>query len=187
MIIAESIRDWVRSHSQEETHLLIGRGEVIVFESEGLSTADSMTATILTVGYMFFEVERERRSILQHELYMRRAKLGKYTPRAYFGYEPFTFQPSEASKYVVEMFLEAADGVEASEIAEWLNDCGLHTVRGNPFTPRSVRAILSNSVYCGDVVFHRAGKTIRDHHEGLVSRELWKRVNRDETSVEKTA
>ena len=186
MIIAESIREWVRSHSQEET-LMLMTSEEIWFEEEGLSTNDSAVATILTVGYMFLEVERERRSILQHELYMRRVKLGKYTPRAYFGYEPFTFQPSEEKRCVVEMFQEAADGVEASEIAEWLNDCGLHTVRGNPFTSRSVRAILSNPIYCGDVVFHRAGKTIRDHHEGQVSRNLWERVNGEETSLEKTA
>ena len=40
------------------------------------------------------------------------------------------------------MFLEASQGVEADEIAEWMNDCGLRTVKGNPFTARAVRAIL---------------------------------------------
>ena len=72
--------------------------------------------------------------------------------------------------------MEASQGVEPDEIAEWLNDCGLTTVRGNPFTPRSVRAILANPVYCGDVVFHKAGRLVRDHHEGIVDRELWETV-----------
>lgn len=73
--------------------------------------------------------------------------------------------------------MEASQGVEADEIAEWLNDCGLRTVKGNEFTPRAVRAILSNPVYCGDVVFHRAGRVVRDHHEGIVDRKLWETVN----------
>ena len=175
-MIAESIRAWVRGHTLQDT-LMIMEGEEIWFEEERMSTNDHMVATILTVGYMFFEVERERRSILQHELYLRRVQKGHFIPHHYFGYLPGTFQPSEERKYVVEMYREASQGVEVGEIAEWLNDCGLRTTKGNPFTPRAVRGILSNPVYCGDVVFHRAGKKIRDHHAGLVSRGLWERVN----------
>jgi hypothetical protein len=55
-------------------------------------------------------------------------------------------------------------------------------VRGNEFTARAVKAILSNPVYCGDVVFHRAGVRIEDHHEGIVDRELWEMVNDKETT-----
>lgn len=177
MIISESIRAWVRNHDLQDTLRLIGNGEIIVFVAEEMTTADSMTATVLTAAYMYFEVERERRSIQQHEMYKRRVAAGEYTPRQYLGYAPGTFEPDENRKYIVEMFLEASQGVEADEIAEWLNDCGLRTVKGNVFTARAVRAILSNPVYCGDVVFHKAGKTVRDHHEALVSRELWETVN----------
>lgn len=177
MIISESIRAWVRNHDLQDTLRLMGSGEVIVFIAEEMTTADSMAATVLTAAYMYFEVERERRSILQRELYKRRVAAGEYTPRQYLGYAPGTFIPSEEKKFVVEMFLEASQGVEADEIAEWLNDCGLRTVKGNVFTARAVRAILSNPVYCGDVVFHRAGRVVRDHHEALVSRELWETVN----------
>lgn len=182
MIISGSIRAWVRNHTLQDTLRLMGSGEVIVFIAEEMTTADSMTATVLTAAYMYFEVERERRSIQQRELYKRKVAAGEYTPRQYFGYAPGTFIPSEEKRFVVEMFLEASQGVEADEIAEWLNDCGLKTVKGNEFTPRAVRAILSNPVYCGDVVFHKAGRLVRDHHEGIVDRELWEMVNDKETT-----
>lgn len=177
MIISESIRAWVRNHDLQDTLRLMGSGEVIGFIAEEVTTADSMAATVLTATYMYFEVERERRSEIGREAYLRNAAAGEYTPRDYLGYASGTFEPDENRKYVVEMFLEASQGVEADEIAEWMNDCGLKTVKGNVFTPRAVRAILSNPVYCGDVVFHKAGKTVRDHHEALVSRELWETVN----------
>ena len=177
MIISESIRAWVRNHDLQDTLRLMGSGEVIVFMAEDMTTVDSMTATILTAAYMYFEVERERRSETGREVYLRRVAAGEYTPRVYFGFMPGSFEPDENRKFVVEMFLEASQGVEVDEIAEWMNDCGLRTVKGNPFTARAVKAILANPVYCGDVVFHRAGRLVRDHHEGLVSRELWETVN----------
>ena len=177
MIISESIRAWVRNHDLQDTLRLMGSGEVIVFMAEDMTTADSMTATILTAAYMYFEIERERRSEIGRGVYIDRVRRGEYTPRDYFGYKPGSFILSEEGKYIVEMFLEASQGVEPDEIAEWVNDCGLRTTHGNEFTPRAVRAILSNPVYCGDVVFHRAGVRVEGHHEGIISRELWEMVN----------
>jgi DNA invertase Pin-like site-specific DNA recombinase len=177
MIISENIKTWAKKHSLQETLHLLSTGETVYFIQEDMRTTDSMAPTVLTAAYMYFEVERERRSMIASAVYKRKAAAGEYTPRDYFGFEPGTFVPSADRKYIVEMFLEASQGVEPDEIAEWLNDCGLTTVRGNLFTSRSVRAILSNPVYCGDVMFRSAGRTVRDHHEGLVSRELWERAN----------
>ena len=177
MIISDSIRAWVRNHDLQDTLRLMGSGEVIVFIAEDMTTADSMTATLLTAAYMYFEVERERRSEIGRGVYIDRVRRGEYTPRQYLGYKPGSFKPDENRKYIVEMFLEASQGVEADEIAEWMNDCGLRTTHGNLFTARAVRAILANPVYCGDVVFHRAGVRVEGHHEGIISRELWEMVN----------
>ena len=177
MIISESIRAWVRNHDLQDTLRLIGNGEVIVFMAEDMTTADSMAPTVLTAAYMYFEVERERRSEIGRAVYLDRVRKGEYTPRDYFGLVPGTFMPNKNRKYIVEMFLEAAGGVEPDEIAEWMNDCGLRTTHGNPFTARAVKAILSNPVYCGDVVFHRAVVRVEGHHDAIVSRELWEMVN----------
>ena len=177
MIISESIRVWAKKHSLQDTLRLLSTGEIVYFVQENMRTTDGMAPTVLTAAYMYFEVERERRSTITSEVYKRKVAAGEYTPRDYFGFKPGSFIPSADRKYIVEMFLEAADGVEPDEIAEWMNDCGLTTVRGNAFTPRAVRAILSNPVYCGDVMFKSAGIRIEDHHEGLVSRDLWERAN----------
>ena len=108
MIISESIRAWVRGHDLQDTLLLMGSGEVIEFREEGFSTADSMAATVLTAVYMYFEVERERRSDIGKAVYFERARRGKYIPKDYFGFTPGTFIPSEEKRFVVEMFMEAS-------------------------------------------------------------------------------
>ena len=87
MIISDSIRAWVRNHDLQDTLRLMGSGEVIVFMDEDMSTADSMTATLLTAAYMYFEIERERRSEIGRAVYLDRVRRGQYTPRDYFGYE----------------------------------------------------------------------------------------------------
>lgn len=179
MIISESIRTWVRDHTLQETLLTMGAGVEIRFAEEGISTKDSMVITAITAAYTFFEIQRELRSEIGRAVYLRKAAAEEYVPRLYLGYKPGTFQPSDERKYIIEMFTEAAEGVEADEIAEWLNDCGLRTVKGNEITPRAVKAMLANPVYCGDVVFHKAGKWVQDHHEGLVSREIWERAQKD--------
>ena len=50
MIISDSIRAWVRNHDLQDTLLLMGSGEVIVFITEDMTTVDSMTATLLTAA-----------------------------------------------------------------------------------------------------------------------------------------
>ena len=100
MIISESIRAWVRHHDMQDTLRLMGSGEVIVFIAEDMTTADSMTATLLTAAYMYFEVERERRSELGREAYLRKAAAGEYTPRDYFGFMPGSFDTNPILKSI---------------------------------------------------------------------------------------
>ena len=73
-----------------------------------------------------------------------------------------------------EIFEESAAGVDIAEITFWLNDCGFRTVKGNFFTPRAVRSILSNPVYRGDIYIH--DQLIADHHTPLVERSLWEKA-----------
>ncbi len=185
MISTPDVRTWVRTHTLQETAELIGAGEVIHFEQEELETTDSMVMTVLSTAYVYFETERERRSDISRTAYMKRVKAGVFIPYLYFGYEPYSFTPSldvEEIAVVAEMFQEAAEGVDCAEIAEWMNDCGYKTVLGNPHTARSIRRLLSNPVYCGDVYFRSAGRILRDHHAPLVSRDLWCRVHARLTS-----
>lgn len=75
-----------------------------------------------------------------------------------------------------------------SRIAEELNGKGVKTTRGLDWAVSSVRNILKNEVYVGDVVFNKTPsknvitgetdkewqpKLVRDHHKGIVDRATW--------------
>ena len=173
MIISESIGTWAKKHSMEDTMEIMKGGEVIQFVQEEVCSTDAIAHTALTVAYMYFDIERERRrDRCLMKVASRDFKIGNY-----FGFEPGSFKPNEKSKHVVEMYQEASRGVAVNRIACRLNDIGLTTVTGKPFTYNSVRRILSNPVYCGDVTIE--GVRIEGHHEGIVERKLWERVNPD--------
>lgn len=86
-----------------------------------------------------------------------------------------------------------AEGRDAQAIADELREKGVLTTSGVPMTRSSVRRILENEVYVGDI---KIGKTpsvdvitgakdaeqyeryIENHHAGIVSRGLWNEVKR---------
>jgi site-specific DNA recombinase len=62
------------------------------------------------------------------------------------------------------------------DIAQWLNDRGQRTTRGNLFCADTVRDMLGNLTYCGYVTAQRStSKEIRGKHEPLISEELFNR------------
>jgi len=176
VIKSTNIRTWVHSHTEEETLELMSSGRVIHFEEENLKTSDAMVMTVLQTAYIFFEAERERRSDRAMEAYYRRVEAGVYIPHTLLGYNPGSFTPNDLAVAVRAMYRAVLMGLSCSNIAEWMNQNRVKTVRGNAFTSRAVRQILQNPFYCGDVVFRNAGKVVRDHHTGLVSREVWEAV-----------
>ena len=112
MIRANSIRDWVREHTLQDTLQIMENGEAVYFVREKKSLSDATATMYLTAAYLYFGIERERRSEIGKAAYRRKAAAGKYTPRDYFGYVPGTFTPSEEGKYVVEMFAGASGGAK---------------------------------------------------------------------------
>lgn len=69
-----------------------------------------------------------------------------------FGYrmgeERFIPEETEAC-FVREIYRKYLDGESFGQIAGWLNESGVRTVRGNRFEGRTVRYILTNPVYTG--------------------------------------
>jgi len=78
-----------------------------------------------------------------------------------------------------------------TQIACELNRMGSVTARGNPWRSSSVRYILLNEVYVGDVIFRKTPSRniitgevdadwqpqyVRDHHRGIVDRRTWDAV-----------
>ena len=173
---AESIKEWVRGHSYQETLKIVADGEVIRFEKEKLCTSEPMVLTVIQTAYIFYEAERERRSEIASLAYQKRVDEGIYHPGLYLGYEPYTFEPStdrSEVRIVKNLFNRAAAGEELRSLATWMNRSGYRTTKGNAQTSRSIRSILTNPVYVGDVYFRSAGVVIHNHHESLISRPLW--------------
>lgn len=62
------------------------------------------------------------------------------------------------------------------DIANWLNERGHRTTRGNAFCSDTVRDMLGNLTYCGFVTAQRSSsKEIRGKHPALISEELFER------------
>ena len=175
MITTESIYTWAKSHSRKETDRIIMSGQRIYFMQEMMYSSEGPVATALTAAYLYLEIERERKSMMAKETYKQRLESGS-TLQLYFGFRPYTFEPDENARVIREMFIEASEGVEVEEIAYWLNDCGFRTAKGKEFTCRSVRSILTNPVYVGDLKL--CGNLIADHHEAIVDRAVWKEVEK---------
>ena len=171
----ESILTWVKSHSEEETLSLIASGEELYFQAEKASATDPMVLAAIQTA-LFCGAERDRRREVSLEVYYQKVDAGDFQIGLYFGYKPYTFEPSETAGAVRRMYAEAAEGVEMKEIANWLNAQGFLSIHGKRQTKQSVKAILASPVYCGDVRFRRAGVTVTNHHTPLVSRALWNRV-----------
>lgn len=91
---------------------------------------------------------------------------------------PYGYQYADDKKSVVVndaeaqlvkfMFTEAQKGKTLAQITEALNAKGLVTRRGNEWTRGSVRAILRNRFYVGELQHQK--KTIDGAHEALVSK-----------------
>lgn len=93
----------------------------------------------------------------------------------------------EHAPIVRMMFRWAAMGVDRSDIARRLNLMGVPSPSGCLWDDKNMKRMLSNPVYYGDFIsgrwvsnMHRRTETdkeswlvFEDHHEGLVSRELW--------------
>ena len=175
----ESIKEWVKVHSYQETLKIVADGEVIRFEKEKLTTSEPMVLTVIQAAYIFFEAEREKRSESSSLAYRKRVEDGIFHPGLYLGFEPYTFEPSSERaevRIVKNLFNRAAAGEELRSLSTWMNKCGYHTVKGNAQTSRSIRSILTNPVYVGDVYFRSAGVVIHNHHEPLITRPLWTAV-----------
>jgi len=92
----------------------------------------------------------------------------------------------KVAPYIREAFERCATGLYYDqEIADWLNEQGLRTLRGRPFTKDAVRTILTNPFYYGVVRYRGAyvrrqeGSAkeiiVEGQHEPIITQELFER------------
>ena len=199
LIICKSLSRWARNtvDALEAIEILKSNHVRILFEEENIDTNEF--GMIMRVAMGSAVAQQESRSISENIkwIYRNRAKKGIFIPRKgkYFGYntDDGTFIPDENAKYVRMIFEWYADGRDTQAIADELKSRGVLAVTGNQISRSSVRRILCNEVYVGDV---KIGKTpsvdvitgkkdeehyeryVRAHHQGIIDRELWEVVQK---------
>lgn len=174
----------------------------VYFEKDGYSSLDEHVDFMLTLMASF--AQEESRTISSNVRWgiLVRMKNGTYKipTSCLLGYDTneeglMYILPGEAR--IVEVIYENyIRGKKYSEIATILNDMEAVTIKGNPWSGASVKSILQNEKYCGDVLLqktfvedyltHKSVKNtgqmdqyyIPDHHPAIIAREDWELVQR---------
>ena len=85
------------------------------------------------------------------------------------------FEIDEATAPTVKLiFSMYADGVPLTQIVKKLNEQGLRTAKGKPFTNNSLHTILKNEKYIG--IYNNAGRRVVGGVPRIIDDELWKKV-----------
>ena len=172
----------------------------IYFEKERLSSLDEKMDMFLSMMASF--AQEESRSISANIRWAIRNRMKNGTQKiptsALLGYDTNEDGEmviiSQEAKSVETIYKSFVSGVHPGLIATRLNGVGAKTVYGNDWTGDSVRKILRNEKYCGDVLMQKTitvdyishtskineGEAeqyyIADHHDPIVSREIWDRA-----------
>lgn len=180
----------------------------IYFEKERLYSLDDKTDMVL--GLMSSIAQEESRSISANIRWAIKNRMKDGTQKiptsALLGYDTdedgnMVIVQSEA-EIVKTIYRSFVSGVHPSLIATRLNGLSLTTVYGNPWNSSSIRNILRNEKYCGDVLMqktitvdyltHRTKRNegeeaqyyIPDHYDPIVDRDMW---NKAQEILDKTS
>lgn len=119
-----------------------------------------------------------------------KAKRGEALSIAPLGYKlvnkRLEVDPDKA-EIIKTVFIKYSEGATLRGIAEWLNDIGIRTKRGNMIENRTIEYWLRNPVYNGYIRWTPTGKTRRNYnnpdsiitrgtHEPIINDELWEKV-----------
>ena len=172
----------------------------VKFEADNIYTLDSNGRMILTILASVAEEESHSKSIIMNWSIDRRFSRGLFLTPALLGYDQdeegnLVVNPEEAQTVKVIYYLYL-NGFSLKEIAELLTEYGRKTKLGNTeWNPSTIAGVLANERHCGDVLArktytpnfltHKSKKNNndrtqyrqRDHHEAIVSREVFNAAN----------
>lgn len=172
----------------------------IKFETENLYTLDSTGRLILTILSSVAEEESHTKSMIMEWSIEKRFGRGIFLLPELLGYDKdeegnLVVNPEEAETVKVIYYLYL-NGYSFNEIAEILTDYGRKTKKGNTeWSPGSLYGIIQNERHCGDVLArktftpnfltHKSKKNrgerkqyrLKDHHEPIVSRDVFNAAN----------
>ena len=204
MILTKSISRFFRNTQDiiKYVRMLRDRNIAIVFEKENINTLDMNGEMLLTILSSLSQGEVESLSEnvkMGLKMKMKRGELVGFNGCLGYDYHPDTKsitvneQEAETVRFIYDMYLQ---GYGSSTIAKRLTEMGVKNKRRKvEWHDHGVMGIIKNEKYKGDILL---GKTftvdpiskrrlanmgeedryyIRDHHEPIVSREVWDKAD----------
>lgn len=209
LIITKSIsrfaRNTVDSISTVRQLAQLKRPVGVLFETENLFTLNQTSEMILTVLSAAAQEESHTKSEIMNISIEHRFSRGIFLTPELLGYDKdedgnLVINPDEAETVKVIYYLYL-NGFSISEIADLLTEYGRKTKLGNTeWNPGSITTIIQNERHCGDVLArktwtpsylnHKSKRNNndrnqyrqRDHHEAIVSREVYNAANQLQAS-----
>ena len=172
----------------------------VYFEADNLYTLDSTGALVLTIMATLAEEESRNKSVIMNWSIDRRFSRGIFLTPELLGYDrdengELVINPQEAEtvKVIYDLYI---NGWTPKEIADLLTEYRRKTKLGNEvWNPGTIRGVIGNERHCGDILArktytpnfknHKAKKNEgkrtqyrqRDHHDPIVSREVYNAAN----------
>ena len=198
-IIVKSISRFSRNtvDSIEIVRKLCNAGIYIYFEKENIDTGKMEGELLLSI--LSSLAESESHSISENTKWsaQRRFQNGTfkigYTPYGYDNVDGQMVVNKEQAETVRWIFEQILSGQSPGAVAKALNKKGVRTKRNGNWTGHTINGMIRNEKYTGDVLFqktysddhfnrhvNRGEKNqyyMKDHHEGLVSREDFEAAN----------
>ncbi len=157
-------------------------GGTFVSVAENFDTSSVYGRFTMTIFLALAELElgriRDGWAVAQSAAVRRGVHISARVPAGYRRNGDGRLQPDpETAPRVREVFLRRVQGGSWQQLASYLNLEQVPTFSGGQWTPGSVRAIVSNSVYKGEARGAR-GLVNPEAHEPIVSKAEWRAANR---------
>lgn len=195
LIITKSISRFSRNTTDclELVRKLLDMGIPIFFEKENLNTGSMESELILSI--LSSMAEGESTSISENNKWSTQKRFQNgtyiisYPPYGYANKDGEMVIVPEQAKVVQRIFSEILAGKGVDAIANELNQEQLPSKKGSKWHPSTIRGIVSNEKYTGDVLFQKTYTDARfnrhknngekdqymmaNHHEAIISHETF--------------
>ena len=203
LILTKSIQRFARNTLDciNYTRILRQLGIGVLFEKENINSLPPDSEFMITMYGAMAQSESESISDNIRRGRQMHAKVGTLKVPCYrlYGYEKdtegkFRVIPEQA-EIVRELYKRYESGASLRNLQDWLEENQIKTVLGeSKWTTTSIKSILTNEKYCGDVLLQKTFRTdviskkviknvgqmaqyyMPDHHEAIVSREQYNAV-----------
>ena len=203
LILTKSIQRFARNTLDciNYTRILRQLGIGVLFEKENINSLPADSEFMITMYGAMAQSESESISGNIRRGRQMHAKVGTLKIPCYrlYGYEKdadgkFCIIPEQA-EIVRELYKRYESGASLRNLQDWLEENQIKTVLGeSKWTATSIKSILTNEKYCGDVLLQKTFRTdviskkiiknvgqmtqyyMPDHHEAIVSREQYNAV-----------